>query len=111
MPSHVGVWELPRRSPCLLTVRRAVRAWWEGADAAGVAGGRGSVAVGVSGGADSLALLLGVLAEVGPDAGGVPVDAVVVNHGLQSGSGGVARRVAGVCEQLGGACCGVACCD
>ena len=101
MPSHVGVWELPRRSPCLLTVRRAVRAWWEGVDAAGVAGGRGSVAVGVSGGADSLALLLGVLAEVGPDAGGVPVDAVVVDHGLQSGSGGVARRVAGVCEQLG----------
>ncbi|WP_344201369.1 ATP-binding protein, partial [Aeromicrobium alkaliterrae] len=57
------------------------------------------VLVGVSGGADSLALAAS-LAFVGPRAGW-DVRAVVVDHGLQAGSGQVAERAGTQCRDLG----------
>ncbi len=62
-----------------------------------------SLVVAVSGGADSLALAVGtawVVRETGPYAG-LPVTAVVVDHGLQAGSAEVARRAAAQVTHLG----------
>lgn len=55
--------------------------------------------VGVSGGADSLALLtttVWVASRMG-----LETEAVIVDHGLQDGSGAVAQRAADQCERLG----------
>ena len=73
----------PRTSPHFLACRRAVRAADSAADAAAA-----PVVIGLSGGPDSLALVAAVAAE------GIPARAVVVDHGLQEGSGGVAKRAA-----------------
>ncbi|WP_309247528.1 tRNA lysidine(34) synthetase TilS [Nocardia terpenica] len=72
---------LPETS-AVLAVRHAVRGWVRRYAPNGV------VAVGLSGGADSLALTAGAVAEAGV------VDALVVDHGLQEGSAGVAAEAA-----------------
>ncbi|WP_392467401.1 tRNA lysidine(34) synthetase TilS [Arsenicicoccus cauae] len=59
----------------------------------------GRVLVGCSGGTDSLALASVVAFEV--DKTGRPAGAVVVDHGLQDGSAGVADRAAAQCRGLG----------
>lgn len=69
----------PRKSPHFLACRRAVRACWDGEDGA-------QAVIGLSGGPDSLALVAAAAAE------GVNAQAVVVDHGLQSGSAQVAQR-------------------
>ena len=120
-PGRAPFW--PRRSPAFLSARRAVRAALSDAAPRGVV-------VGLSGGADSLALTAACIAEVAwpPDAGArtpnargsggaggadgadgahgtganvAPVHAVVVDHGLQRGSGEVARRAADAVRELG----------
>lgn len=78
-----------RPGPAALRVRQAVQAW----DRAHGTGG--TVAVALSGGADSLALLTGVLAA------GLDATALVVDHGLQEGSGAVAARAAERARALG----------
>lgn len=98
----------PRRSPAFLAVRRAVRAALaEGELADGPSRG---VVVGLSGGADSLALTAACVAEYGRAADGTRapargpeahVHAVVVDHGLQEGSGEVARRAAAAAREWG----------
>lgn len=57
------------------------------------------VLVALSGGADSLALAAAAAAEA--SAAGVRAGAVVVDHGLQEGSAGVAARAAGQARGLG----------
>ncbi|WP_330251003.1 tRNA lysidine(34) synthetase TilS [Nocardia sp. NBC_00565] len=84
----------PRRLPeteAVLVVRHAVRGWLAeyAPDAA-----RG-VAVALSGGADSLALTAATVVEAGQ------VDALVVDHRLQSGSGRVAAEAAATALALG----------
>ncbi|GAC01821.1 tRNA(Ile)-lysidine synthase [Gordonia namibiensis NBRC 108229] len=56
-----------------------------------------SVCVGLSGGADSLALTAAVVRA------GLDVTALVVDHGLQEGSAGVAARAADTARELGAA--------
>ncbi|MFB7877485.1 tRNA lysidine(34) synthetase TilS [Nocardia sp. NPDC056064] len=73
----------------VLAVRRGVREW------VAARGGRVPVVVGLSGGADSLALVAAAVVEAGD------VTAVVVDHGLQAGSGEVARRAADQALALG----------
>ncbi|MBV7295935.1 tRNA lysidine(34) synthetase TilS [Corynebacterium sp. TAE3-ERU12] len=77
----------PRRSPAFLRLRHHVRAglgqWLAGS---------GELTVGVSGGADSLALAAACIAE-GRSLDRI-VHAVVVDHGLQAGSGEVAACAA-----------------
>lgn len=73
----------PRVSPHFLRIRRAVRPW------------EAPAVIGLSGGADSLALVAAAAAE------GKNVEAVVVDHGLQEGSGEVARHAARQAEELG----------
>lgn len=83
---------MPGRLPetaAALAVRHAVRKW------VGRFAPTGVVAVGLSGGADSLALTAGAVAEV------AVVDALVVDHGLQSGSAAVAARAAATARELG----------
>ncbi|MBY6678578.1 tRNA lysidine(34) synthetase TilS [Rhodococcus sp. BP-332] len=75
--------------PHLLTVRRAVRAWF------GEHCPERAVVVGLSGGADSLALTAACVAE------GAQVHAVVVDHALQAGSAEVAHRAAEQARDLG----------
>lgn len=90
----------PRRSPAFLAARRAVR---------GIVGEAcadcGGVVVGVSGGADSLALAAACIAEAAAlrtdEGDAAPVHAVIVDHGLQEGSGEVARTAADVVRELG----------
>jgi tRNA(Ile)-lysidine synthase len=72
-----------------LELRHAVRDWLSRYAPTGV------VAVGLSGGADSLALTAAALAEA------EVVDALVVDHGLQSGSAAVAAAAADTARQLG----------
>jgi len=87
----------PRLTPAMADARRAVRESL--ADlASGPAGGR-LVLVALSGGPDSLALAAAVAFEV-PRAG-LSAGAVVVDHGLQPGSGEVAERAAGQARELG----------
>jgi len=73
----------PRRSPHFLECRRAVRPF------------DGPAVIGLSGGADSLALAAAAAAE------GKNVRAVVVDHGLQAGSAGVAEAAAGKARAWG----------
>ncbi|MEV0034113.1 tRNA lysidine(34) synthetase TilS [Nocardia sp. NPDC050793] len=74
----------------MLEVRRAVRAW-----ATAYLPGGGPVAVGLSGGADSLALTAAAVVEIGE------VDALIVDHRLQSGSGQVAAEAVAAALGLG----------
>ncbi|MEW1932528.1 tRNA lysidine(34) synthetase TilS [Rhodococcus sp. NPDC079359] len=73
--------------PALLEVRHAVRGW--------LAAHPGPVAVALSGGADSLALTAATVAEA-PN-----VRALIVDHGLQSGSAEVAATAAARASELG----------
>ena len=73
----------PRRSPHFLACRRAVRGW------------TGPAVIGLSGGADSLALVAAAAAER------LDVTALVVDHRLQEGSAGVARRAAQQAQNFG----------
>ncbi|MEX3565330.1 tRNA lysidine(34) synthetase TilS, partial [Micrococcus endophyticus] len=63
----------------------------------------GGALIGLSGGADSCALAVAAAALRGTRAGATlgPVGAVVVDHGLQAGSAGVAEAAAGVARTLG----------
>ncbi len=79
--------------PAVAAVRRAVRAFLEGADAPS------ELCVAVSGGADSLALAEAV-AHVGHHRGHT-VRALVVDHGLQEGSAKVAADAAAAAKALG----------
>ncbi|SFI59338.1 MULTISPECIES: tRNA lysidine(34) synthetase TilS [Microbacterium] len=81
----------PSLDPAVAEIRRAVRAALAEID--------GSVIVGLSGGPDSLALAAAVAFEA-PKAGRT-ASAVVVDHGLQAGSAGVADRAAQAAEALG----------
>ncbi|AWG97554.1 tRNA lysidine(34) synthetase TilS [Rhodococcus ruber] len=74
-------------TPAVHEVRLAVRRW--------VATHGRSVAVGLSGGADSSALTVAAVAEADS------VHAVVVDHGLQPGSGDVAARAAAFARSAG----------
>ncbi|OQS14447.1 tRNA lysidine(34) synthetase TilS [Nocardia donostiensis] len=73
-----------------MTIRHAVRGWL-----ARHRQGAGAVAIGLSGGADSLALTAATVAEAGA------VDALVVDHRLQSGSAEVAATAAETALELG----------
>ncbi|MEJ4098894.1 tRNA lysidine(34) synthetase TilS [Corynebacterium mastitidis] len=89
-PRRLGRVDIPRDPPCFLPVRTALRA-----HAARWLGPGQPVAVGLSGGADSTALLAAALME------GLRAHAVVVDHGLQPGSGEVAARAAALALDLG----------
>ena len=84
---------MPGPEPSVAAVRAAVRR-----ALAGLAPGTPVLAA-VSGGADSLALAAG-LAFVAPRAR-IRAGAVVVDHGLQAGSRGVAEAAAAACRGLG----------
>lgn len=87
----------PHRSVALtrLSVRHALRRTFCRAPEAGR-----RVVVGVSGGADSLALAAALAYEAPKQ--NVAVDVVIVDHGIQDGSGDVAQTAARTCiEQLG----------
>ncbi|KUG51813.1 tRNA(Ile)-lysidine synthetase [Serinicoccus chungangensis] len=85
---------MPGPPPALADARVAVRRWLDGSGLE-----RGAlVLLGCSGGADSLALT-GATGFVAPRAG-YAVGAVVVDHGLQPGSAGVAREAADRCRSL-----------
>ena len=93
----------PRLTPAIADVRRAVRECWE---AAGIQAGD-LVLVACSGGADSLALAAASVFE-GPrfgslpgESGGVRVGAVVIDHGMQAGSGEIAAETALKLGKLG----------
>jgi len=77
-------------------VRRAAREWAGDLEASP---GRALYLVGLSGGGDSLALAWALSEEAGGLC--IEVGAVIVDHGLQPGSGEVARRAAKDAEQLG----------
>ena len=85
----------PRLTPAMADVRRAVR---EGFALANFETDS-LLLVACSGGADSLALAAAVAFEA-PRAG-LRAGAVVVDHGLQQGSGAVAGRAAEQCRELG----------
>lgn len=89
-PRRLGRVDIPRDPPRFLPVRTALRA-----HAARWLGPGQPVAVGLSGGADSTALLAAALME------GLRAHAVVVDHGLQPGSGEVAARAAALALDLG----------
>ncbi|MTE12292.1 tRNA lysidine(34) synthetase TilS [Nocardia aurantiaca] len=72
-----------------LELRHAVREWLGRYAPAGV------IAVALSGGADSLALTAAACAEADV------VDALIVDHGLQAGSGDVAAEAAALAKRLG----------
>jgi tRNA(Ile)-lysidine synthase len=76
----------PRLTPAIAHMRRAVRALLPD----------GLALVALSGGPDSLALAAAVAFEASGRAG-----AVIVDHGLQAGSAGVASRAAGQASALG----------
>lgn len=86
---------MPGPAPAVAATRVAVRRWLR---AAGLPPGA-LVLVACSGGADSLALAAAV-AHVAPRER-LGAGAVVVDHGLQVGSAGVAARAAGLLEGLG----------
>ncbi len=85
MPARLGELPLPRISPHFLACRVAVRPFLT----------KEPVVVGLSGGADSLALTAAALAE------GADVEAVCVDHGLQEGSGDVAKRARDAALRMG----------
>ncbi|MFD6350457.1 tRNA lysidine(34) synthetase [Nocardia tengchongensis] len=86
-----GVNDRPRlpETRAALELRRAVREWL------GRYAPDGVVCVALSGGADSLALTAAACAEADV------VDALIVDHGLQEGSGEVADRAAAAALRLG----------
>ncbi|MEY5017252.1 MAG: hypothetical protein RL431_301 [Actinomycetota bacterium] len=87
---------MPRLSPAVARVRVAVRPVVESC----VRERRGTpMVVAFSGGADSLALLRATCFEARRH--GIPVAAVIVDHGLQAGSAEVAAAAAGWAEQAG----------
>jgi tRNA(Ile)-lysidine synthase len=96
--------------PAGLKVAQAVRGVLRDVVSEGLPAGRSvaprpvqRILVGVSGGADSLALAAGA-AWCGrrvEELAGLPVSAIVVDHGLQEGSAGVAARAAAQVESLG----------
>src|SRR3954466_12202370 len=83
----------PRLTPAIADVRRAVRAALVGLEPGTL------VLVGLSGGPDSLALAAAAAFEA-PRAG-LRAGAVIVDHGLQSGSADVAARAAQQATGLG----------
>lgn len=83
----------PRLTPAMADARRAVRASLTDLEAGSL------VIVALSGGPDSLALAAATAFEA-PRAG-LRAGAVVVDHGLQEGSGAVAERAAAVARELG----------
>lgn len=83
-----------------LAVRKAVRTLLDDAAAIPVLTS-GNVGVGFSGGADSLALTAGTVYVATQQ--NLAVTALVVDHGLQTGSADVAREAAAQAEQLGAA--------
>ncbi len=83
----------PRLTPAIADVRRAVRGALEGLPPDGL------VLVALSGGPDSLALAAATAFEA-PRAG-LRAGAVIVDHGLQSGSADVAARAAQQAAELG----------
>jgi tRNA(Ile)-lysidine synthase len=85
--------ERPRLTPAVADVRRAVRASFAGLTTGDL------VLVALSGGADSLALAAATAFEA-PRAG-LTAGAVVVDHGLQSGSADVAEAAAARASTLG----------
>jgi tRNA(Ile)-lysidine synthase len=88
----------PRLTPAIADVRRAVRTSFQSAgltDAPSPA----LVLVALSGGPDSLALAAAAAFEA-PRAG-IRAGAVVVDHGLQEGSAGIAERAADHARELG----------
>lgn len=87
----------PRLTPPIADVRRAVRAVLP--EAMGAADPAPLVLVALSGGADSLALAAATAFEA-PRAG-LRAGAVIVDHGLQSGSADVASRAARQAGELG----------
>lgn len=88
----------PPAGPAALQVRAAVRVFLADPDHAEHVA-VGALAVAVSGGADSLALTDAAVHEGGKL--GLPVHALVVDHGLQEGSAEVAREAARAAEALG----------
>lgn len=81
----------PGLDPAVAEIRRAVRAALAGID--------GPIVIGLSGGADSLALTAAVAFEA--RGLGIIASAVVVDHGLQSGSDIVAARAVAAARELG----------
>ncbi|MFZ8756124.1 tRNA lysidine(34) synthetase TilS [Microbacterium sp. HMH0099] len=81
----------PGLDPAVAEVRRAVRAAIAEAD--------GPLVVALSGGPDSLALAAATAFEASRR--GIPVEAVVIDHGLQEGSDAVAARAAETARALG----------
>ncbi|MEJ6020324.1 tRNA lysidine(34) synthetase TilS [Corynebacterium sp. H113] len=84
----------PRRSPAFTQVRHAVASTVQQAYTE-----HGGIVVGLSGGADSLALVAACCAELRSaddtdNSQYAPVHAVIIDHGLQSGSAGVAHTAA-----------------
>ncbi|OJX97459.1 MAG: tRNA lysidine(34) synthetase TilS [Micrococcales bacterium 73-15] len=86
---------MPRLDPDVARTRSAVRAWLD----ADPAHRDGLALVACSGGPDSLALAAALAFETRD--GGTPAGAVVVDHGLQDGSAGVAQEAAARCRALG----------
>lgn len=95
---------LPKLDPAVAETRAAVRSALKSALASLAGESRGTedrplVLVALSGGADSLALAAAAVFEA-PRAG-MRSGAVIVDHGLQEGSAGVARRAAEQARRLG----------
>lgn len=91
--------ERPRLTPAIADVRRAVRDALAGFDGGPTCGAEGLLLVACSGGPDSLALAAAAAFEAPRN--GWRAGAVVVDHGLQAGSGEVAARTAEVLRGLG----------
>ena len=87
--------ERPRLTPAIADVRRAVRETW---DAVGVQPGD-QILVACSGGADSLALA--AAAQFEGARAGIPVGAVIIEHGLQEATKDVASLTAKLLGELG----------
>ncbi|PZE77893.1 tRNA lysidine(34) synthetase TilS [Curtobacterium sp. MCBD17_019] len=89
----------PRLGPAAAAVRRAVRTSLADARSAGVLASGDLVLVALSGGPDSLALAAATAFEAPRQ--GLRAGAVVVDHGLQAGSGAVASAASRQAEALG----------
>src|SRR5215207_11758929 len=87
----------PRLTPPIADMRRAVRSVLP--DATGAVVAAPLVLVALSGGADSLALAAAAAFEA-PRLG-LRAGAVIVDHGLQAGSAGVAAAAAATARELG----------
>jgi tRNA(Ile)-lysidine synthase len=85
----------PRLTPAIADIRRAVRDGLASADVTT----DDLVLVGLSGGADSLALAAATAFEA--QRAGIRAGAVIIDHGLQPGSSGVAQQAAAEARALG----------